>query len=57
VDVVGEAGDKYRAELKDLYRRGFDEKNARLWFALLHKVVQDRAAKKLLKDEPPGRAT
>ena len=44
VDVVGEAGERYRAELKELYRRGFDAKSARLWFALLHKVVQDRAA-------------
>jgi len=44
VDVVGEAGDKYKDELVALYQRGFDAKSARLWFALLHKVVQDRAA-------------
>ncbi len=44
IDVVQEAGERYRAELNELYRRGFDEKSAHLWFILLHKVVADRAA-------------
>jgi len=44
VGVVLEAGERYRAELNALYRRGFDEKNAQLWFKLLHKVVTERAA-------------
>jgi len=43
-DAVEEAGENYRAELNELNRRGFDEKNAHLWFTLLHKVVQERAA-------------
>ena len=44
IDVVQEAGERYRAELNELYRRGFDEKSAYLWFTLLQKVVVDRAA-------------
>jgi hypothetical protein len=44
IDVVQEAGKRYLAELNELYRRGFDEKSAHLWFILLHKVVADRAA-------------
>jgi hypothetical protein len=44
IDVVQEAGERYRAELNELYRRGFDEKSAHLWFTLLQKVVADRAA-------------
>jgi hypothetical protein len=43
IDVVQEAGERYRAELNELYRRGMDEKNVRLWIALLRKVLVDRA--------------
>ncbi len=35
---------RYEVELNELYRRGIDEKNARLWIALLRKVLVDRAA-------------
>jgi len=43
VGLVQEAA-HYQVELNELYRRGIDEKNARLWIALLRKVLADRAA-------------
>ncbi|MDO9334706.1 MAG: hypothetical protein Q7T57_09330 [Dehalococcoidales bacterium] len=43
VGVVRDAA-RYEVELNELYRRGIDEKNARLWIALLRKVLVDRAA-------------
>jgi hypothetical protein len=35
----------YLVELNELYRRGIDEKNARLWIVLLRKVLADRRKK------------
>ena len=35
---------RYQVELNELYRRGIDEKNVRLWMALFRKVLADRAA-------------
>jgi len=35
---------RYQVELNELNRRGIDEKNVRLWIALLRKVLADRAA-------------
>ena len=35
---------RYEVELNDLYRRGIDERNTRLWMALLRKVLADREA-------------
>jgi hypothetical protein len=43
VGIVRDAA-RYEVELNELYRRGIDEKNARLWIALLRKVLVDRAA-------------
>jgi hypothetical protein len=43
VGLVHEAA-RYEVELNELYRRGIDEKNVRLWIALLRKVLADRAA-------------
>ena len=35
---------RYQVELNELYRRGIDEKNVRLWMALFRKILADRAA-------------
>ena len=43
VGIVRDAA-RYEVELNELYRRGIDERNVRLWIALLRKVLADRAA-------------
>jgi hypothetical protein len=43
VGLIREAA-HYLVELNELYRRGIDEKNARLWIVLLRKVLADRSA-------------
>jgi len=35
---------RYEVELNELYRRGMDEKNVRLWVALFRKILADREA-------------
>ena len=42
VRIVRDAA-RYEVELNELYRCGIDEKNVRLWIALLRKVLADRA--------------
>jgi hypothetical protein len=44
VGIVRDAA-RYEVELNELYRRGIDEKNARLWIALLRKILADRPTK------------
>ena len=43
VKLVREAA-RYEVELNDLYRRGIDEKNVRLWMTLFRKILADREA-------------
>ena len=43
VKLVRDAA-RYEVELNELYRRGMNEKNMRLWIALLRKVLADREA-------------
>jgi hypothetical protein len=43
VGIVREAA-RYEVELNELWRRGIDEKNVRLWIELLRKVLADRSA-------------
>jgi hypothetical protein len=42
VGIVRDAA-RYEVELNELYRRGIDEKNVRLWIVLLRKVLANRA--------------
>jgi len=35
---------RYQVELNELYRRGIDEKNVRLWMTLFRKILADREA-------------
>jgi len=41
VELVHEAA-RSEVKLNELYRRGVDEKNVRLWIALVRKVLADR---------------